>query len=136
MIAAVLIVIGSFAAMELVSYGAHRYVPARDDIRDWGARVRDGGTLLIHDSFSSVGVTLALLSQLFFSSRYRYVGRSGSMTEYRRGRLGLADRLRNAGRQAAQLPWFARNVVIKVLIVARLGRFTRYLGHREPTWPF
>jgi predicted O-methyltransferase YrrM len=116
--------------------GAHRYVPARNDIRDWGARVRDGGTLLIHDSFSSVGVTLALLTQLFFGGAFRYVGRSGSMTEYRRERLGLGDRLANAGRQAAQLPWFARNVVIKVLIVAKLGRLTRYLGHREPTWPF
>jgi Methyltransferase domain len=116
--------------------GAHRFVPARDDIRDWGARVREGGTMLIHDSFSSIGVTLALFSQLFFGGRYRYVGRSGSMTEYRRQRLGLGDRLANAGRQAAQLPWFARNVVIKVLIVAKLGRLTRYLGHREPTWPF
>ncbi len=116
--------------------GAHRYVPARDDIRDWGARVREGGTLLIHDSFSSVGVTLALLTQLFFSGRYRYVGRSGSMTEYRRVRLGVRERLANAGHQAAQLPWFARNVVIKALIVAHLGRFTRFLGHREPTWPF
>jgi hypothetical protein len=27
-------------------------------------------------------------------------------------------------------------VVIKTLILAHLGRFTRYLGHREPTWPF
>jgi len=116
--------------------GAHRYVPARDDIRDWGARVRDGGTLLIHDSFSSIGVTLALLTQLFFSGRYRYVGRSGSMTEYRRVRLGVGERLANAGRQSAQLPWFVRNVVIKVLILAHLGRFTRYLGHRKPTWPF
>jgi hypothetical protein len=116
--------------------GAHRYVPARDDIRDWGARVADGGTLLIHDSFSSVGVTFALVSLLFFSSRFRYVGRSGSMTEYRREALGPADRLANAGRQAAQLPWFVRNVIIKVLILAKLGRFTRYLGHSEPTWPF
>lgn len=116
--------------------GAHRYVPARDDIRDWGARVADGGTLLIHDSFSSVGVTLALLTQLFFGPAFSYVGRSGSMTEYRRTHLRLGERLANAGRQAAQLPWFARNVVIKVLIVAKLGRLTRYLGHREPTWPF
>jgi predicted O-methyltransferase YrrM len=116
--------------------GAHRYVPARDDIRDWGRRVADGGTLLIHDSFSSVGVTLALLTQLFFSPHFRYVGRSGSMTEYRREDQPPRQRLANAGRQAAQLPWFARNVLIKVLILARLGRLTRYLGHREPTWPF
>ena len=42
--------------------GAHRYGPARADIRDWGARVADGGTMLIHDSFSSIGVTLAILA--------------------------------------------------------------------------
>ena len=32
--------------------GAHRYAPARTDIHDWGRRVSDGGTLLIHDSVS------------------------------------------------------------------------------------
>jgi predicted O-methyltransferase YrrM len=116
--------------------GAHRYRPARDDIRDWGAKVRQGGVLLIHDSFSSVGVTAALITQLFTSADFRYDGRSGSMTEYRRQTLGGRDRVANALRQVAQLPWFARNVVIKVLIVARLGRLTRFLGHREPTWPY
>ena len=44
--------------------GAHRFAPARADIRDWGRRVADGGTLLIHDSFSSIGVTLAILREL------------------------------------------------------------------------
>ena len=116
--------------------GAHRYRPALDDVRRWGARVTEGGTLLIHDSFSSIGVTLALLSSLFFGGRFRYRGRVGSMAEYRRERLAAGARLANAGRQAAELPWFVRNVVIKVLIVVGLGRLTRYLGHREPTWPY
>jgi predicted O-methyltransferase YrrM len=49
--------------------GAHRYAPARADIRDWGNRVEPGGTMLIHDSFSSVGVTLAILRELVWSSR-------------------------------------------------------------------
>ena len=40
--------------------GAHRYRPALDDMREWGARVPIGGTLLIHDAFSSIGVTLAI----------------------------------------------------------------------------
>ena len=116
--------------------GAHRYGPALDDIRRWGARVADGGTLLVHDSFSSIGVTLALLTSLFFGGRYRYRGRVGSMAEYRRERLGPGERVANAGRQLVELPWFLRNVVIKVLIVAKLGRLTRLLGHREPTWPY
>ena len=116
--------------------GAHRYAPARADIRDWGARVADGGTMLIHDSFSSVGVTLAIGRELFAGSRWRYVGRSRSMTEYRRERLGPKARVANLVHQALELPWFARNVVIKVLITAKLGRLTRLLGHRSADWPY
>ncbi|MDG2039700.1 MAG: class I SAM-dependent methyltransferase, partial [Ilumatobacter sp.] len=63
--------------------GAHRYAPARADICAWGDRVNDGGTMLIHDSFSSVGVTLAILRSLVFGGRFRYVGRARSMTIYR-----------------------------------------------------
>src|SRR4051812_14327551 len=100
--------------------GAHRYAPARDDIRDWGARVGDGGTLLIHDGFSSIGVTLATLRLLVASASFRYRGRSGSLVEYRREPMRGADRARNAGRQLAELPWFARNVLVKVALVARL----------------
>ncbi len=37
--------------------GAHRYGAASNDVHEWGSRVMDGGTLLIHDSFSSIGVT-------------------------------------------------------------------------------
>lgn len=116
--------------------GAHRFAPARADIREWSARVRDGGTLLIHDSFSSVGVTLAILTTLLTSGEWRYVGRSQSMTEYRREPVRGLDRVTNGLRQVAQLPWFLRNVLIKALILAHLGRFTRLLGHREPTWPY
>ena len=111
--------------------GAHRYAPARDDIARWGERVAPGGTLLIHDSFSSVGVTLAILRLLAWSDEWRYVGRAGSLAEYRRER---AARLRNLTRQLAELPWFARNLAIKVLLVARLRPLARALGSDE--WPY
>lgn len=100
--------------------GAHRYRPARADIARYGARVRDGGTMLVHDSFSSVGVTLALLREQALAGSWRYVGRSQSMTEYRRERVGPAGRARNLARHAAELPWFAKNVVLKVAILAGL----------------
>ncbi len=116
--------------------GAHRFGPARADIVDWGARVGGGGTMLIHDSFSSIGVTLALLTSMFASGEWRYLGRAGSMAEYCREHLGAGERLLNAVRQVSQLPWFVRNVVIKVLLTARLFPLTRLLGHRSRDWPY
>lgn len=116
--------------------GAHRYAPARADIRQWGDRVAIGGTMLIHDSFSSIGVTAAILRELLLGSRWRYVGRSESMTEYRRERLTPKARVANAVHQALELPWFARNVLIKVLITAKLGPLTRLFGHDPSVWPY
>jgi SAM-dependent methyltransferase len=105
--------------------GAHRFAPALDDIRRWGDRVRPGGTMLIHDSFSSIGVTLAILRALLVGRAFRFVGRSGSLAEYRRE--PVVDVRSNAARQLAQLPWFAKNVVLKALIVAKV---------RKGPWPY
>lgn len=109
--------------------GAHRFAPARADIVDWGARVSPGGTMLIHDSFSSVGVTLAILRELIVSPRFRYVGRARSLTEFRADLDGTPkSRALNALKLSAQLPWFVKNVLLKVLIKLKLG------GDRE--WPY
>lgn len=116
--------------------GAHRFGPARSDIRSWGDRVTPGGVMLIHDAFSSVGVTSAIVSLLLTSGRWRYVGRSRSLAEYRRKRTRGVARALNVARQLAQLPWFARNIAVKALMVLRLGRFTRLLGHDGQTWPY
>ena len=109
--------------------GAHRLGPARADLVRWGARLRPGGTLLVHDAFSSVGVTLALLSSLVFGGRFVYAGRERSLAEYRRvgAALSPAERARNAARQLVQLPWFARNLALKAGLVARL---------RSGDWPY
>jgi predicted O-methyltransferase YrrM len=112
--------------------GAHRYAPARDDIARWGERVARGGTMLVHDSFSSVGVTLALLRVLALSGEWRYLGRTGSLAEYRRERG--ASRVRNLVGHLAELPWFARNLAIKVLLLARLKPLARALGSDH--WPY
>jgi hypothetical protein len=119
--------------------GAHRFGPASDDIARWGARVRPGGTMLVHDSFSSIGVTLALLRLLALGGEFVFVGRERSLAEYRRVGVSLraGERVRNFARQAAQLPWFLRNVAIKVAIVARAPRAVlRLLGHDSRDWPY
>jgi predicted O-methyltransferase YrrM len=115
--------------------GAHRYGPARADIRDWGRRVSDGGTMLIHDSFSSIGVTLAIGRELVAGRRFRYVGRSRSLAEYRAD-LTESDRFGNALRQLLELPWFVHNVGLKVLLSLGWGRLARRFGLREPKWPY
>jgi len=116
--------------------GAHRLRPARHDLRNWGGRVAPGGSLLVHDAFSSVGVTAAIAAELLLSRRWRYVGRSRSLAEYRREPVIGRARLRNVAHQLAEVPWFARNLAIKALIVARLGRLSRLLGHDGDTWPY
>lgn len=113
--------------------GAHRFGPARADLRDWGARVAPGGVMLVHDAFSSIGVTFALLVECFLSPRWRYAGRTGSLAEFTR----VVDGPPEAGGWLRELPWFARNVVIKVLVVAGRRRWAERLG-LDPAapWPY
>lgn len=114
--------------------GAHRYGPARSDIARYGARVRDGGTMLIHDSFSSVGVTGAICRELVPSRRWRYEGRTRSLAVY----TATPDlgRAANAARQLAQLPWFVGNLTLKLLLTVGLGAVLRRLGRDVPEWPY
>jgi predicted O-methyltransferase YrrM len=116
--------------------GAHRYRAAALDISRWGARVAPGGGLLIHDAFSSVGVTLAIGRHLLVGRRFRYLGRSGSLAEYRREDLRGAARVATVGRQLSAVPWFARNLVVKAALVMRQPWLARALGHRTGPWPY
>jgi hypothetical protein len=72
-----------------------------------------------------------------FSPDWRYVGRSHSLAEYRKESVsGLGARAGNVARQLAQLPWFFRNVTIKALLVAHLGKVAKLLGHDGTHWPY
>jgi Methyltransferase domain len=103
--------------------GAHRFRPARADLLRWGARVPDGGRMLVHDAFSSIGVTLALLTVTVPRPSWRYAGREGSLAVYVRAAAGG----RGSGlRELGELPWFAANLVRKALIAA---------GRRDGPWP-
>jgi hypothetical protein len=96
-----------------------------------------GGTMLVHDAYNAIGVMLAQLRVLLLSSRWRYVGRTRSLAEYRREDLDAAGRLRNAARQLLGLPWFVRNGLIKVALVARLRPVARALGLPDgDDWPY
>ena len=45
-------------------------------------------------------------------------------------------RVHNAARQLAQLPWFVRNVALKVLLTVGLSKVLGRLGRPVPEWPY
>jgi hypothetical protein len=104
--------------------GKHDYWTCSDDLA-WSEHLDQGAAVLVHDAFSSVGVTLAIIAKVLPSRELSYEGREGSLATFRRRPPGLADR----GRILAELPWWMRNVVVKVLLRLRLRHLARLLGH-------
>jgi len=112
--------------------GKHDYWTFTDDLR-WSEHMRPGAPILVHDSYSSIGVTLGVLARVLPSRRLRYERRDGSLALFRVGTPTLADR----ARILAEIPWWLRNVVIKVLLRLRLGVVAAAVfGHRGPYDPY
>ncbi|MCU1601069.1 MAG: hypothetical protein JWO22_1778 [Frankiales bacterium] len=111
--------------------GKHDYWTCADDFR-WGVHLPENGEMLVHDAYSSVGVTLSILVNVFGSRDWVYVERTGSLALFRRARPTTADRLR----VLAEMPWWIRNVMVKVLLRLRLKPLTRLLGHSGSVDPY
>jgi predicted O-methyltransferase YrrM len=111
--------------------GKHDYWTYVDDLR-WSSHMPNGGEILVHDCYSSIGVTLGTVAKVLLGSRYTYVDRSRSLARFVVRRPGLADRVR----VVAQLPWFVGNVFLKVLLRLRLRRVAGWFGHHGPYDPF
>lgn len=95
--------------------GKHDYWTLSDDLR-WGLHLSEGAPVLIHDCYSSIGVTLGILVHVLFSSSLTYERREGSLALFSVKRPRLTDRMRIL----AEMPWWIRNVVIKILLRLRL----------------
>ena len=77
-------------------------------------------------------MTLALLWWLVTDRRSRYLGRTGSLALYEMTPPTVSDRARVLG----ELPWFARNLLVKVLLRLRQRRLARLLGHTIAADPY
>jgi precorrin-6B methylase 2 len=111
--------------------GKHDVLSTLRDLQ-WGDRLPDGGRLLVHDSFSSLGVTSAVLLHALPSRRLRYAGRCGSLAVFERARPAGTDRLA----MLRELPWFGRNLLVKVLLRLRLRPLARLMGHHDSADPY
>lgn len=113
--------------------GSHRMRQASVDVRVWRGRVAPGGHLVVHDAFSSIAVTWAIMRYLAVSRRFRYLGREGSLALYRRDSATVAQRAGSTLRQLAALVPFARIVAIKIALRACTLVGRRDLEHAH--WP-
>jgi hypothetical protein len=111
--------------------GKHDYWTLSDDLK-WRVHLPDGAAVLVHDCFSSIGVTLGIVRHVLPAGDLRYEGRAGSLALFRVGRPTGRDRLRIV----AELPWWLRNVVLKVLLRLKLRPVARLFGHDSPYDPY
>jgi predicted O-methyltransferase YrrM len=111
--------------------GKHDYWTVRDDLQ-WAEHVVPGGTVLLHDSFSSIGVTLALLRTTMTTPCLRYVDRTGSLARFVVAEVSMTDRLR----PLAPLPWWLRNIGVKMLLRVRMRPVARLLRHDDTADPY
>ncbi|WP_134738864.1 class I SAM-dependent methyltransferase [Nocardioides sp. 503] len=111
--------------------GKHDFWTFSDDLL-WARFLPPGAPVLVHDAYSSIGVTLGILARVLFSRELRYERREGSMALFRTSPPRLADRLRIL----REVPWWLRNVAIKVLLRLRLRPVARLVGHDSPYDPY
>lgn len=111
--------------------GKHDYWTLSDDLR-WAEHLPAGGAVLVHDAYSSIGVTLGILAHVLPSRVLRYDLRRDSLALFVRTPPSARDRLRIV----RELPWWVRNVCVKVLLRLRLRPLARLLGHDSPYDPY
>ncbi|HJQ00688.1 MAG TPA: class I SAM-dependent methyltransferase [Jatrophihabitans sp.] len=111
--------------------GKHDYWTVSDDLR-WAAFQPPGARIAVHDAFSSIGVTLGLLRHVLPGRRLRYLDRTGSLARFEVAVPSAADRLR----MLAELPWWLRNVAIKILLRLKLFPVARLVGHQDRADPY
>ena len=108
--------------------GAHRYAPARDDIRRLGRpgrrRRHDADPRLVLVDRRHAGHPPRAAPRLALPLR-RPFAVDDDLPGRPRRRPGA--RARNAGRQLAQLPWFVKNLALKVALDARARQGARTL---------
>lgn len=116
--------------------GAHEREAVLADIDGWIPHLVVGGFAAFHDAFSSPGVTLALLQRFLSRDDFAYVRSARSLVLLRRTRPSRLGRVRLALRLAARLPYFARNLLVKIALRRNWRAVRLALGHRADEAPY
>lgn len=115
--------------------GAHDRASVLIDIDGWMPHLGARAVLLFHDAYSSPGVTIALFERFLLSRRAQYRGSVGSLARVDLGPPRALAWAPHAARMVLRLPWFARNLLIKIALRRRWPAVHRALGHQETHCP-
>jgi predicted O-methyltransferase YrrM len=109
--------------------GAHDYRTVSRELQLWIPHLAPAAVLLCHDAFSSHGVTRAVLRRLGPSRGFAYRGRTGTLALFEHRPGNAASTVAKLLRLAAEMPYFARNLAVKIAIRRRWTPLHRALGH-------
>ena len=114
--------------------GAHDEASVLKDLDGWGPHLADGAVLMLHDAFSAIGTTRAVLRRLWLTREYRYVGCVRTLVEFRKEPRSTLGAVADASNLSRRLGFFARMVAIKLARRRGLHGLEQRLM-REPNEP-
>jgi predicted O-methyltransferase YrrM len=94
--------------------GAHDLASTLADFDGWIGHMAPGGRLYVHDAFSAVGTTRAIMRRFWFSPRVQFIGCERTLAMFALRELSLTERVRSGARLSMRLGFFARMVAIKL----------------------
>ena len=117
--------------------GAHDYRTVVADLSAWKPHLAPAAAVLMHDAFSSHGVTGAAFSAMFADSEWCYCGSSGSLASFRWDPdQSVPSMLKSRVLMLGRLSWFARNIAIKFAMRRGWRRIPPLLGHSGSDHPY
>jgi predicted O-methyltransferase YrrM len=94
--------------------GAHDLESTLTDFDGWRPHMAPHSYIYVHDAFSAVGTTRAILRRFWFSKNVRYVGAARTLAKFEVGDFTLAQRLIAGIKLTRRLFFFARMIAIKL----------------------
>ena len=94
--------------------GAHDFESTLADFDGWLPHIAEGGELCVHDAFSAIGTTKAVLRRFLWSSTVRYTGCERTLVKFTVGRTTFSQRVVSAAGLLRRLPFFTRMLAIKL----------------------
>ena len=113
--------------------GAHDYPSVSADLTAWWPHLSPSAIVLMHDVYSSPGVTRAAFEHMF-GSNFRFAGSSRSLVRFERGTARSHMRSRIA--MLSKLPWLARYPAVKAARRQGWTGVEKMLGHRDAALPY